>query len=107
MIITMCSKFGTSGLGVSVRVRVGVSVVIGEGVNVSAAVGGMGVGVSLGKTGTGLQPDSKTKTSMQKLKRGMEISVNMLVGCIIDQDRLHDYVHNLTGVISDIFIPQL
>ena len=77
MMITICSKFGTSELGVDVGV--------GEGVNVGVAVRGMGVrvgvsegtgvGVSVGKTEKGTQPPSKTNTRMQELEWFIEISV--------------------------------
>ena len=78
MIITICSKFGTSGFGVAVGV--------GEGVDVNVAVAGTGVEVCVARGGVGdismgvpEQATNKTIRSMQKpehFRRFIGVSLN-------------------------------
>ena len=75
--MTICSKFGTRGLGVAVGVRVAVDVTVGGmGVNVKVAVG-TGVGVGAGVEGT--QAASKIKRKIQYPERGISVSVEKYI----------------------------
>jgi len=68
MIMTICSKFGTSGTGVAVGVGDGVRVAVG-GTGVKVDVGeGLGDGVTVG-AGICVQATNKTRGRITKIER--------------------------------------
>jgi hypothetical protein len=77
MIMTICSKLGTRGLGVAVGVEegTGVSVAVGRTAVEVNMVEGTDMGALVGTTEEGVQAANKISRKIQKPERFMKISI--------------------------------